>query len=166
MTSFRIRPRFRMAVDLSAEEVKALFQERIAAPDSPCEAAFFPEHIILRFALSDQHFWSPRLELALEEQESGGTLIRGLYGPSPQIWTFFMIAYGAIGTLALFIAIIGFSRLSLGMTAHILWVLLVLGGGALFLYLMSQTGQKLGADQTFTLHHFFEDVVRRKTAIS
>jgi hypothetical protein len=37
---------------------------------------------------------------------------------------------------------------------------------AVILYVFSQVGQKLGAEQTFTLHHFFEEVVHQKVHIS
>lgn len=164
MTSFRIRPRFRIEVELTPEELKERFRERIAQPGAPCTAAYFPEHIVLRLPIEEQHLWSPQLELALEEQE-GGALIRGLYGPKPQVWTFFAFAYGALGVLGLFIGIIGTSQLGLGLPAHILWVLPLLAGIALFLYILSQTGQKLGAEQTFTLHHFFEETVNKKVGI-
>ncbi len=153
-----------MEVELTPDEVKERFRERIAQPGSPCTAAYFPEHVILRLPIEEQHLWSPQLELALEAKENGA-LIRGMYGPKPQVWTFFTIAYGAIGVLGLFIAIIGFSQLSLGMPAHVLWVLPVLAGAAVFLYMLSQTGQKLGAEQTFTLHHFFEETLNNKTPI-
>ncbi len=165
MTSFRIRPRFQLSVKMQPEEIKERFRLRIAEPGAPCTAAYFPQHIILRLPEEEQHFWSPRLELALEAQDEG-TLIRGLYGPSPQVWTFFTIAYGAIGTLALFIGIIGTSQLMLDLPGHILWVLPVLAGIALFLYVASQTGQKLGAEQTFTLHHFFEHTIAHKVPVS
>jgi len=89
-----------------------------------------------------------------------------LYGPNPQVWTMFILIYGAIGVLALFITIIGVSRVMLDMSAPVLWALPVLGGAALLLYIFSQTGQKLGAEQTFTLHHFFEDTVHHRAPVS
>ncbi len=165
MTSFRIRPRFRVVVPMAPEDVKDRFRERITPGESPCEASFFPQHIILRLPEDTQHLWSPRLEIALEPHEEG-TLLRGLYGPSPQVWTFFTIGYGAIGILSLFITIIGTSQLMLELPGRILWVLPFLGGMGLFLYILSQTGQKLGAEQTFTLHHFFEHTMERKTPVS
>jgi hypothetical protein len=84
MTSFRIRPRFRVIVPLAPEDVKDRFRERITPGGAPCEASFFPQHIILRLPEDTRHLWSPRLEIALESHEEG-TLIRGLYGPSPQV---------------------------------------------------------------------------------
>jgi hypothetical protein len=164
MTSFRIRPRFKMEVELAPEQIKTMFREHVQTDNAPCIAAFMPAHIILRIPPEDQHFWSPNLELSLQEQDNG-TLIRGLYGPNPQVWTLFTLAYGAIATLSLFIGIIGTSQLSLDMAAPILWALPVLGSLALFLYIMSQTGQKLGAEQTFILHHFFEGTLNRKVSV-
>jgi len=165
MTSFRIRPRFRVEVELTPDEIKSRFREQIEHPEAPCIAAFFPQHIILRLPKEEQHFWSPCLELSLEEQENH-TMIRGLYGPNPQVWTMFTLVYGAIGVLALFISIIGVSRVTLDMPAPILWVLPVLGAAALLMYIFSQTGQKLGAEQTFTLHHFFEKTVHQRAQVS
>ncbi|MBE2206649.1 MAG: hypothetical protein IAE84_03635 [Saprospiraceae bacterium] len=164
MTSFRIRPRFRVEVEMKPEEIKTHFRERLEQPGAPCVAAFFPQHVILRVPPEERHFWSPCLELSLEE-EGDHTLIRGLYGPNPQVWTMFILIYGAIGVLALFITIIGVSRVMLDMSAPVLWALPVLGGAALLLYIFSQTGQKLGAEQTFTLHHFFEDTVHHRAPV-
>lgn len=165
MTSFRIRPRFRVVVPMAPEDVKDRFRAQITPQEAPCEASFFPQHIILRLPEDTRHLWSPRLEIALEPHEEG-TLLRGLYGPSPQVWTFFTIGYGAIGVLSLFITIIGTSQLMLELPGRILWVLPFLGGMAFILYILSQTGQKLGAEQTFTLHHFFEHTMERKTPVS
>jgi len=109
MTSFRIRPRFRVEVEMKPEEIKTHFRERLEQPGAPCVAAFFPQHVILRVPPEERHFWSPCLELSLEE-EGDHTLIRGLYGPNPQVWTMFILIYGAIGVLALFITITRGSR--------------------------------------------------------
>jgi hypothetical protein len=165
MTSFRIRPRFSVQTNMAPDAVKLRFSEALTRPDASFEGAFFPQHIILRLPEDARHLWSPRLEIALEPHDEG-TLIRGLYGPSPQVWTFFTISYGAIGVLALFVTIIGTSQLMLDLPGHTLWALPLLGGIALFLYMLSQTGQKLGAEQTFALHHFFEDTLTVKTPVS
>ncbi|MBK7476471.1 MAG: hypothetical protein IPN20_04140 [Haliscomenobacter sp.] len=165
MTSFRIRPRFRMEVEESPKEVEARFRKRAEAQGAPCSIVFFPQYIVLTPPVAEQQFWSPRLEVHLEEQGSG-TFIRAWYGPSPHVWTFFTLGYGAIAILMLFLGIMGFSQWSLGMNAPILWALPVLAGAAVFLYIMGQTGQKLGAEQTFDLHHFFEETMNRKVPLS
>ncbi len=164
MTSFRIRPRFQVIAKNKPEGVEAELRARLAKEDCPCAGRVITGHAILKIPPNKQHFWSPQLDLSLESHEQG-TLIRGLYGPDPNVWVLFTFGYGAVGILALFISIFGFTRVSLGLNAPILWVLPGLGAIAVALYIASQIGQKLGAEQTFTLHHFFEETIREKVHI-
>lgn len=158
MTSFRLRPRFRHFSQMPPEAVQSHLQAHLDAPHAPCVSQGVPGFVVLKIPEPDRHYWSPQLTLTLEP-EGEGTLIRGLYGPNPTVWTMFMFAYIGIGTLALFVAIIGFSRVNLGLDAPILWALPILGGLALALYIVAQMGQKTGAEQTFRLHHFYEEAL-------
>lgn len=166
MSSFRIRPRFQLVVKAGAEEVEQLFKDRIQEDKDLCDcfAVFRPGHIILRIPAGEQHFWSPQLSLSLDEHEDG-TLIRGLYGPDPSVWTFFAMAYLTLGIASVFVAIIGYSYHMLGKDASLLWLLPVFAVLALGLYVIAQFGQKLGAEHTYRIHHFFEETLGRKTHI-
>lgn len=164
MTSFRIRPRFQVVVPDEPAAIVEKLAAAIAQPDSPCTGRAIPGHAVLTMPAEAQHFWSPQLDLSIEAHPEGA-LIRGLYGPNPEVWLLFAFGYGITGVLALFISIFGFTRVSLGMEAPILWILPVLGGLAVALYIASQLGQKLGAEQTFTLHHFFEKTVAAKVPV-
>ena len=161
MSSFRLRPRFQMKSPHTPEEIQAFIQEKLDEGEDPIVGSMIPGHIFLRIHQDQQHYWSPRLSLSLEKQ-AWGTLIRGLYGPAPNVWSLFLFAYAAVGILALFAALIGSSRLSLGMEAPILWAIPGLAGIALILYLIAQMGQKVGAEQTFTLHHFLHNLASTK----
>lgn len=164
MTSFRLRPRFQHHCSHTPEEIQAIIQKKLNAAPCGCIGSVNSGYITLRIPLSDRHYWSPQLNLSLEGTE-GGTLIRGLYGPNPTVWAMFFFGYAAIGVLALFIAIIGFSQLALDQGAKILWALPILGGLALLMYITAQLGQKTGAEQTFTLHHFYEDTIQNRIHI-
>ncbi|MBK8654776.1 MAG: hypothetical protein IPN20_12930 [Haliscomenobacter sp.] len=131
MTSFRIRPRFRMEVEESPGGGSPLPEAGGGAGGAVFDCVL-PQYIVLTPPVAEQQFWSPRLEVHLEEQGSG-TFIRAWYGPSPHVWTFFTLGYGAIAILMLFLGIMGFSQWSLGMNAPILWALPVLAGAAVFL---------------------------------
>ena len=167
MTSFRIRPKFEVTTDLSKDDLITKVKEKIIHPSraSECDVVILNERIKLKIKKEDQHYWSPVLTVYLYEQEEGGTLLRGRYGPHQNVWTLFTLLYLALSILILFVAIYGFSRMSLGMSYQVLWVLPGLFGFAIFLYLLSQVGQKLGAEETFTLHHFFEELLDRKIHI-
>lgn len=165
MTSFRVRPRFQTIVAAPLTVLEDRIREHLRQPDAPCVGRIIPGHIVLSVPERELHFWSPQLSLSLEEEENGGTMVRGLYGPAPSIWLMFAFGYGVLGFLMMIVAIIGFSGVSLGLSAPILWALPFLAGGMIALYLIAQVGQKVGAEQTFTLHHFFEDAIKEKVHI-
>lgn len=166
MSSFRIRPRFEQTVPYAAREVEQRVLDALKAPSPLCSGLVIPDYIVLKIPLEDRHFWSPQLSLQLEEEEDGrGTLIRGLYGPNPTVWAFFTYGYGALAILGTFIGIIGLSELTLGKSGQILWVLALLAAMALGLYFIAQTGQKIGAQQTYQLHHFYEQTFGMRTPI-
>jgi hypothetical protein len=164
MTSYRIRPRFQHLVSQSPAEVQEKIKQKLDDPDSRCVGRIVHGFIVLRIPHKDQHYWSPQLSLSLEEEDSG-TLIRGLYGPKPTIWAMFTFGYASLGLIGLFTGIIGLSRWSLDMSAPILWVVPVTIVLAAALYVIAQTGQKVGVEQTFTLHHFYEDAVGERVHV-
>lgn len=117
------------------------------------------DHITIRVRKSHRHYWSPQLSILMQPDDNQNIRIRGIYGPMPNVWTLFTISYLAIGTISLFISIIGFSQKTLGQDAPILWALPLLAVLAVSLYLLSQMGQKLGAAQTYAIHYFFEEAL-------
>lgn len=162
MTSFRLRPRFQIQTEEPEDSVVSKLRSKLESENHPFDEVVIPDHYILKVKSADQHYWSPQLNLKFTREEGDDTLlISGRYEPHPNVWTLFMILYLAIGVLALFIAVLGFSRMSLGLAAPILWILPVLAALAIFLYVLTQLGQKLGAEQTFDLHHFLEEAIGR-----
>lgn len=158
MSSFRIRPRFRHFIKDTPQNVQERIEIHLRDPHTTIKGQVSRGYIVLKIPQEDEHFWSPQLMLSFEE-ENGGTVISGLYGPRPSIWALFAYGYAALGILAIFIAIIGTSNMSLGKSSSILWALPLLGGLAVALYIIAQTGQKLGAQQTFTLHYFYQGAI-------
>ncbi len=169
MTSFRVRPRFRQETSLEVEAVKERIQSRLHQPDCPCQGYIVPgfhTHITLKIPKQEQHYWSPQLHLTLEAKAEGGTLIRGLYGPNPSVWGMFAFGYGVLIALFTFTAIIGFSLWSLKMDTTILWFLPIIVVLLAGLYMVAQFGQKLGAEQTFALHHFYEETLGERAVVN
>ena len=164
MTSFRIRPRFKIYSDKSAVEIEHAIQKQLDKQPERCVGRVISNHITIGIPHEEQHYWSPQLGLSLEEEDEK-TLIRGLYGPAPNVWTLFVFLYATIGILSLFIVITGTSKLSLSKSANELWALPIFAAGAIFLYFLSQVGQKLGAEQTFKIHHFLEEAIEQEIHI-
>ena len=88
----RIRPRVRFESELNSEQFLEVIKERLSITSDKFEGQILPGYATFYPLQKDQHFWSPQLTLSIEETESG-SLIRGLYGPKPSVWTMFMFFY-------------------------------------------------------------------------
>ena len=120
------------------------------------EVKSFPGFICMRIPLAERHFWTPRLVLGLEESGGEKTRVQGTYGPNANVWSLYLYCYLIIGSGAIFSGTFGLCQQQLGMSAWGLWIFWTLAGLAVILYLSAQMGQKLAAQQTFTLHQAYE----------
>lgn len=164
MSSFRIRPRFRHLIKGQKETLEAHIQLALEQEDHLVHN-HVPGHFYIKIHPDEQHVWSPQLHISLE-QEDDHVIVRGLYGPNPTVWAFFFFGYGALAILSLFIGMWGLSLWSLEKDASILWFIPLFAVIALVLYLLSQTGQKLSAQQMFDIHHFYEKITKDHVIVS
>jgi hypothetical protein len=157
MTSFRVRPKFAFETDKPLKEVLERMAINNGTTHPHVEGRFSKSHGFFIIKASEQHFWSPQLNISFEETDRDTLIIRGRYGPNPSVWLMFLFGNILLGIAAFFITIWGLAKLNLHKDATILWILPFLLGGFVFLYIVAQTGQKLGVEQTFQIHHCFED---------
>ena len=162
--SIRVRPRFKILSQREQDEIQRYFGEKLAEESSSYEGRVLEGHIVIKVLRSEQHYWSPQLGLSLDTTEEG-TIIRGLYGPNPSIWLMFTFGHILVSVAAMFILIVGLSNMSLGLSSMILWSLPVLGIVSLIMYLIARAGRKLGEEQLFDLHHFFEEHIGDKVTV-
>lgn len=165
MSSFRIRPHFQQTVDLDRDTAQEQIVNRLREAKCGCEVKNFPGYLTLRIPEKDQHFWSPQLNLSLDSDETGKTVIQGIYGPNTNVWAMFLYSYLIVGFLAIGAAVVGLSQWMIGATPWGLWGLaaaLIVGFG---LYVFAQTGQKLGVWQMFKLHQAYEAAVGEEAEI-
>ena len=162
MSQHLLRPRFALRVPWDADAVVRRFQERLAHPDCPCRGmvADLQRVIDLRVRAADRHLWSPALGLQIEPAEDGeGSMVHGLIGPEPGVWTGIAFAYVGMATGLLFLLTLGSVQWSLGHDAWAFWLALVLVVGVASVWLVARAGQRLAAPQTAQLRHFLEEVL-------
>ncbi|MEM9859525.1 MAG: hypothetical protein AAF843_19380 [Bacteroidota bacterium] len=164
MSSLNIRPRFKKVTVIPATELKSILKNALSKEDATCIGHVTDGYCTMKIPLKDRHFWSPQLTISFEQEEET-TVIRGLYGPNPTVWAIFFFGYVTLGIIGLFVLVLGFSRMMLDLRVGILWVLPGLAAIALGMYLIAQAGQKIGAEQMYTLHHFFENLIHDKVNI-
>ena len=155
---YQVRPRFKIETSYTSEQLLHQIKEALHHEDAPCTGQVHAHYATIYIPHKDQHYWSPQLTLTLEETENG-SILRGLYGPRPVVWTMFIFFYSLIGVAILFIGVMGLSYLSLGKSSTILWYIPVLALVFLSLWLVAHFGQKLGHDQMVILHTFIENTI-------
>lgn len=164
MSSLRIRPRFKEELTWTTEEFKERIQGALdenqefsgLVSERYCNILIRPE---------ERHYWSPQLTLNLEVTSEMVLEVRGLYGPKPSVWAVFFMSYAALALLSLFAGVFGLSQVMLDKAAPILWAIPAMGLIALVLYLFAQAGQKVGAEQMFRIHHFYETVIKHRVPL-
>ena len=151
-----IRPRFKVETDLPAAELVTKIDASLKSEFATCKGHVFHGYAKIYMPIEVQHFWSPHLTVTFEEIDDT-TIIRGLYGPRPTVWTMFVFFYALLAFAILVIGVIGLSYWSLGKSMNILWWIPILGLVLGSLYFVAYSGQKLGEDEILTIHHFLEE---------
>ena len=103
------------------------------------------------------------VQLQFHESEDG-TMIDGLVGPHPNVWTLFAFVNITIITVAGFGLMLGAAQLTLDRAPWGLWTVLAGAVGLTITYFISQAGRRLAADQTRLLIDLVEDALATKLA--
>ena len=163
MSSFRIRPRFKHQIEGDQEKLEEKIQQAVSH-EPHFISTHLPGHLYIKIDPQKQHFWSPQLHLSFEQKDDI-VIVRGLYGPNPTLWAVFFFGYVSLAILSMFIGMWGLSRWSLGMSSTVLWTIPVFAIITLIMYLSAQAGQKLGAQQMFDIHHFYEEIAGNRIVV-
>ena len=158
MSKTRLRPRCRIVSPQAPAVVLDRISKRLKEMNPGLEGQVVQEHAFIRIPEDRQHYWSPELHVWAREQD-GETIVYGVMGPKPKIWTMFMFFYTGVITSAFFGSSYGIIQLMLGMEAPFLWSipLGILGIGLVFG--AAKYGQYKGREQMVELMGFLEEAV-------
>ena len=157
-----LKPRFSIELQENKKTVLDHFNEAFDHAQISLRGKVVGDHVIIDVASSAEHIWSPQLQLELEEQEDG-TLVKGLFGPKPQLWTLFMfIHFGVALAFAIFATML-YTDWSLGQD-YTLSLVLTIAMPVLWIlfYLFGRWGKKKGYTQMVELDDFMREVLRIK----
>lgn len=147
-----IMPRFKLKTSLSKSAIIATLIERVNKEPS-VNGKTLHDHFYLSIPPSDWHFWSPELNITIEENESH-SIIRCLVGPRQTVWTLFLFLYASISLLVLFGGMYGLTQWQMDKPTLWLWIIpigliLLLG-----VYVAAKIGQSIGKTQMLHLISF------------
>ncbi len=94
LDNIRSRPRFKIFTEISREDYTLFLKEFLAGKSQEFSGNINSESSVITVKNSHDNFWKPCLALRTEtDTEENKTVIRGIFGPSSAVWTFFMFLY-------------------------------------------------------------------------
>lgn len=89
--NIRSRPRFKIFTDISREEYTIYLKSFLKEREQEFNGNINNEASIITVKTPEDNYWKPNLALRTEiDSEENKTVIRGIFGPSASVWTFFM----------------------------------------------------------------------------
>lgn len=150
-----LRPRFKIDSKESEADLINRFKENLNSGDCKYCSKIVENHIFIDVPSDQDHFWSPQLHVEVVQGETNLGMVKGLFGPKPQVWTLFMFLHFAIGILFLIFLTMLYVRWTLDanmifsivmvVTLPIIWIIL---------YVVGRLGRNKGKSQMEELHQF------------
>ena len=167
----RMRPAFTVLIPCDPERLVKIFGRRLDMEEADVEGDFTARHGVLRIPLDQTRFWTPCLELMIDEvvedeSDSGNqistihTRLWGTFTPRPEVWTAFVFAIGTLVILSVLSSVYGLAQLALTRTPIALLVPPVCVLFAGILYLAALVGQGLSLAEMYRLRAFVDDALR------
>jgi hypothetical protein len=149
MHAIEIRPRFTLVSSLDVDQILKDLEEQTAS-DSKVFCKILDNHAYIKIVQKDHHFWSPELHLTVEETNDG-SLVKGVVGPAPTVWTMFMFLYFATIIGVLFASIYCYTDWTINKVRENLWPLPVSILALIGVFVASKSGERIARRQTETL---------------
>ena len=159
-----LRPRFKLDLKEDNEAVLSRF-ELEKTTQSELVVSRIDNHVFIRIPKKEQHFWSPQLHLEIVSFDKGTSVLRGLFGPNPTVWTMFMFFHFALAVLFIAFCIWGYTNYSLNNSYFYQSI------GAVFmilfwvvLYIAGRIGKTASKDEMIKLNNFMKIVLNKKSS--
>ena len=157
-----LKPRFRIEWPEDKGVIVEKFENEFAQVGSKFSGKIVDHHIIIDVPKEEEHFWSPQLHAEVDETEANDTIIKGLFGPKPTVWSLFMFIHFGVALAFLVFLVLLYTRWSLEqdyrfamlmcISMPILWVVL---------YFFGRVGKSKGRHQMEQLRQYFFEILER-----
>ena len=157
-----LRPRFKIDLELDSESILKQF-EAAKYSQKKYIISIIDEHIFIKLPKQEQQFWSPQLHLEVypsEESNKYNSVIKGLFGPNPTIWTLFMFLHFIVAGIFIAFGIWAYSNWTLGNSYTLQLIVVVLMLIFWFiLYFAGRIGKDTGKDEMMEMRKFLNTVL-------
>ena len=112
LNHIRNRPRFKMYTDLSPEDCEKNLRAYLDIHKDEFFGNINREVATIFVKTNENNYWKPNLALRIERDDNI-TAIRGIYGPTSAVWTFFMFLHFIVAGIFIVFGMFAFSNASL-----------------------------------------------------
>ncbi len=156
-----LRPRFKIELQENNETVLKRFED-LKNTQNDFNITRIDNHVFIKYLKKDQHFWSPQLHLEIDEVDANSSILHGLFGPNPTVWTMFMFLHFMVASLFIAFGIWGYTNWSLKTDFIVQVSLMVLMVIIWFvLYFAGRIGRDSSKKEMMQLHQVMENVIKK-----
>ena len=149
-----LRPRFKIELNKSNLDALQIFEDE-KKTQSEFIISRIDDHVFIKFPKEKQHFWSPQLHLEINEIDESKSMLHGLFGPNPTVWTMFMFFHFIVAGLFIAFGIWAYTNWSLDADYTLqLFVVIFMIALWITLYLIGRLGKSTGKEQMHMLYDF------------
>ncbi|MEE9348701.1 MAG: GTP-binding protein [Flavobacteriaceae bacterium] len=158
-----LKPRFKMTYDESQEVILNKFKANLSNTDCKYCSKISDNHVFMDVPKVDAHFWSPQLAVEVVKGDNGKTIVKGILGPKPQVWTLFMFFHFAMALAFIVFSVLFYVKWSLEKPAAFYkFMILALPVLWVIMYFVGQWGKKLAYKQMVELDDFLMETLDKK----
>lgn len=164
--NIEIKPRFKLVSNFSKEDILQKI-ELALLKQKEVNGIVKGNHVFLSVPVQKEHYWSPAMEVIVEEDEDNESkaYIRCLIGPRQTVWMMLMFFYIGVGVLGFFGGIYGLAKWNLGKETLLIWSVPLAVILFCVIYFTAKYGQKKGRNQVLYLVSFLYHAIDDKAII-
>lgn len=163
-SDIHLRPRFKMDFDESQQCIISKFEDNLKDGDCKYCSKIVDGHIVIDVPVEENHFWSPQLNIEIEKVEDNKTIVKGMFGPKPQVWTMFMFFHFAVAVAFIGFTVMAYVQWSLNME-NLFALIMVIGLPIIWIimYFLGRIGKRTGHKQMDELNDFLIATLDKKS---
>jgi hypothetical protein len=162
-SDIHLRPRFKLEFEESQDNLLNKFRDNLNNKTCKYCSKIIDGHIVIDVPNEENHFWSPQLNIEVEKIGDKKTIVKGLFGPKPTVWTLFMFIHFGVAVAFIGFAIMWYVKhLIKEDTTLPMMVTLALPVFWIILYVLGRIGKRTGNKQMTELRNFMWDTLEKE----
>ena len=157
-----LKPRFKIELNQSQEEILQKFKSNLDDENCKYCSKQSGNHIFMDVPKVEEHFWSPQLQVEVLKSEKGKSIVKGILGPKPQVWTFFMFIHFILALAFVVFFVLFYVKWSMDKNYQFYkYMLIAIPLIWIAMYFIGQFGKKLAYKQMVELDAFLMKTIEK-----